>query len=77
MPFRADDERCDLRNENQNQPNLRGQIEGEYRDDPLLEHGDHALRSQGNGWAIDQAEDRGAVVQPSGLQNEGAEWRQV
>lgn len=74
---RTDDESYESRNADQDRRNIRGQIEGEYRDDPLLGHGDHDISSQGNGGAIDRAQNRGPVVQPSALQNEGSEWRQA
>ena len=56
---------------------FRGQIEGPYRDDALLEHGDQAVGSQMNGGATDHAVDRGTVVQSLQLHNEGNEWRDI
>jgi len=47
--LRTDHESCDPRNEDQHRHNIREQVEGPYRDDPLLEYDDHAVRSHGNG----------------------------
>jgi hypothetical protein len=75
--FRTDDGSCDPHRTDQTSHIPRGQIEGPYRDDPLPEHGDHHIDSQGNNRATEEAEDRGPVMQPSGLQQEGTEWSQV
>ena len=56
---------------------LRGQIEGPYQDDGLLEYDDQDLRSQADGQATSNAARQGPTVQPSRLHNEGDEWRDV
>lgn len=72
----ADDE--DLTpHENQRRTNIRGQIEEPYHDSTGLEHSDQAVRPQGTIRAVDQAEHRGLVVQPSTVENEEREWRDV
>lgn len=57
--------------------NIRGRIEGAYHDDPppkIDERGRRALLNEAAGNRVDN---QGPVMQPSSINNENNEWREI
>ena len=77
LRFPAHPGRHESNDEARHGSDFRGQIEGPYQDDALLEHGDQDVSSQANGETTRDVVGRGPTVQPSRLHNDGNEWRDV
>ena len=62
-------------NETRYEGDIRGRIEGPYRDDASLEHDEHANNLARHGTVADHTGNRGSVVPSSRLSDGGNEWR--
>lgn len=75
--FIDDDSSPDSEDHGRHEHRNRRQIEGQYRDNPLLEQNEEGATSQVSGRDDPSQADRGPIVQPSRLQDEENEWRQA
>ena len=57
--------------------NIRGRIEGPYRDDPLPKVDERGRRALLNEAASNRKDNQGPVMQPSSMNNKDNEWREL